>query len=133
MEINALLSQLLVLLMEDSWNPENDAVKGKRVHVVSVREYIDSNYASDITLEGLAAQFFINKTYLSEMFKEQYGIALKDYLVSVRITEAKRLLRFTDKTTEEIATMVGINGAGYFSRMFKRVEGVTPTEYRGMW
>lgn len=57
MEINALLSQLLVLLMEDSWNPENDAVKGKRVHVVSVREYIDSNYASDITLEGLAAQF----------------------------------------------------------------------------
>ncbi len=45
MEINALLSQLLVLLMEDSWNPENDAVKGKRVHVVSVREYIDSNYA----------------------------------------------------------------------------------------
>lgn len=133
MEINALLSQLLVLLMEDSWNPESNAVKGKRVQVVRVREYIDSNYASEITLEGLAAQFFINKTYLSEMFKEQYGIALKDYLVSVRITEAKRLLRFTDKTTEEIATMVGINGAAYFSRMFKRVEGVTPTEYRGMW
>ena len=103
MEINALLSQLLVLLMEDSWNPESNAVKGKRVQVVRVREYIDSNYASEITLEGLAAQFFINKTYLSEMFKEQYGIALKDYLVSVRITEAKRLLRFTDKTTEEIA------------------------------
>lgn len=133
MEINALLSQLLVLLMEDSWNPESNAVKGKRVQVVSVREYIDGNYASDITLEGLAAQFFINKTYLSEMFKEQYGIALKDYLVSVRITEAKRLLRFTEKTTEEIATMVGINGAAYFSRMFKRVEGVTPTEYRKMW
>lgn len=133
MEINALLSQLLVLLMEDSWNPESNAVKGKRVQVVRVREYIDSNYASEITLEGLAAQFFINKTYLSEMFKEQYGIVLKDYLVSVRITEAKRLLRFTDKTTEEIATMVGINGAAYFSRMFKRVEGVTPTEYRGMW
>lgn len=67
------------------------------------------------------------------MFKEQYGVNLKDYLVSVRITEAKKLLRFTDKTTEEIATMVGINGAAYFSRMFKRVEGVTPTEYRAMW
>ena len=133
MEINALLSQLLVLLMEDSWNPEDDTVKGKRVQVMDVREYIDSNYATDITLDGLSAQFFINKTYLSEMFKEQYGVNLKDYLVSVRITEAKKLLRFTDKTTEEIATMVGINGAAYFSRMFKRVEGVTPTEYRAMW
>ena len=133
MEINALLSQLLVLLMEDSWNPEDDTVKGKRVQVMDVREYIDSNYATDITLDGLSAQFFINKTYLSEMFKEQYGVNLKDYLVSVRITEAKKLLRFTDKTTEEIATMVGINGAAYFSRMFKRVESVTPTEYRAMW
>lgn len=133
MEINALLSQLLVLLMEDSWNPESNAIKGKRTQIVKVREYIDGNYASDITLDTLATKFFVNKTYLSELFKEQYGIAVKDYLVSVRITEAKRLLRFTDKTTEEIATMVGINGAAYFSRMFKRVEGLTPTEYRAMW
>ena len=133
MEINALLSQLLVLLMEDSWNPENNAIKGKRAQVIGVREFIDGNYETDITLEELAARFFINKTYLSEMFKEQYGMTLKDYLVSVRITEAKRLLRFTNKTTEEIATMVGINGAAYFSRIFKRVEGVTPTEYRGIW
>ena len=133
MEINALLAQLLVLLMEDSWNPESEVIQGKRMHVMDVREYIDRHYALDITLEELASKFFINKTYLSEMFKEQYGIALKDYLVSVRITEAKRLLRFTTKTTEEIANMVGINSAAYFSRAFKRVEGVTPTEYRQMW
>lgn len=133
MKINALLSEMLVLLMEDSWNPENNAVKGKRARVIGVREFIDGNYETDITLEELATRFFINKTYLSEMFKEQYGMTLKDYLVSVRITEAKRLLRFTNKTTEEIATMVGINGAAYFSRIFKRVEGVTPTEYRGLW
>lgn len=133
MKINALLSEMLVLLMEDSWNPENNAIKGKRAQVIGVREFIDGNYETDITLEELATRFFINKTYLSEMFKEQYGMTLKDYLVSVRITEAKRLLRFTNKTTEEIATMVGINGAAYFSRIFKRVEGVTPTEYRGLW
>ena len=133
-EYRGILEKMKTVAASDSYvrDMEINAVKGKRVQVVRVREYIDSNYASEITLEGLAAQFFINKTYLSEMFKEQYGIALKDYLVSVRITEAKRLLRFTDKTTEEIATMVGINGAAYFSRMFKRVEVVTPKEYRGM-
>ena len=134
MEINALLSDLLVLLMEDSWNPERDRVQtGKRLQIMGVREYIDNHYASNITLDDLAERFFMNKTYLSELFKEQYGVALKDYLVSVRITEAKKLLRFTDKTTEEIAEAIGVNGAAYFSRMFKRVEGVSPREYRNLW
>lgn len=131
MEINSLLSSLLVLLMEDSWNPEN--ISNKQGQVVNIREYIDTHYSDDITLESLSDRFFINKTYLSEIFKEQYGVNLKDYLTSVRITEAKKLLRFTDKTTEEIAENIGINGAAYFSRLFKRVEGVSPKEYRAMW
>ena len=131
MEINSLLSSLLVLLMEDSWNPEN--ISNKQGHVVNIREYIDTHYSDDITLESLSDRFFINKTYLSEVFKEQYGVNLKDYLTSVRITEAKKLLRFTDKTTEEIAEKIGINGAAYFSRLFKRFEGVSPKEYRTMW
>lgn len=117
--------------MEDSWNPEN--ISNKQGQVVNIREYIDTHYSDDITLESLSDRFFINKTYLSEVFKEQYGVNLKDYLTSVRITEAKKLLRFTDKTTEEIAEKIGINGAAYFSRLFKRVEGVSPKEYRTMW
>jgi len=131
MEINSILSSLLVLLMEDSWNPES--ISNKRGQIMKIREYIDTHYSDDITLESLSDQFFINKTYLSEIFKEQYGVNLKDYLISIRITEAKKLLRFTDKTTEEIAESIGINGAAYFSRLFKRVEGVSPKWYRAMW
>lgn len=133
MQINSLLSSLLVLLMEDSWNPENAELSAKQNQVVSIREYIDANYHLTLTLELLSEQFFINKTYLSEIFKEQYGVNIKDYICSVRITEAKKMLRFTDKTTEEIAEAIGVNGAAYFSRMFKRVEGVSPKEYRSMW
>lgn len=131
MEINSILSSLLVLLMEDSWNPES--ISNKRGQIMKIREHIDTHYSDDITLESLSDQFFINKTYLSEIFKEQYGVNLKDYLISIRITEAKKLLRFTDKTTEEIAESIGINGAAYFSRLFKRVEGVSPKWYRAMW
>lgn len=133
MEINTLLSSLLVLLMKDAWNPEEHKGKGKRESLSEIREYIRENYAKELTLEELSARFYINKTYLSELFKEQYGISIKDFMVSVRITEAKKLLRFTRKTTEEIAAEVGVNGAAYFSRMFKRVEGVSPKEYRAMW
>lgn len=131
MQINSLLSSLLVLLMEDSWNPES--ISTKQGQTINIKEYIDTNYSEPITLDFLSEHFFINKTYLSEIFKEQYGVNIKDYLVSVRITEAKRMLRFTDKTTEEIADSIGVNGAAYFSRMFKRVEGVSPKEYRAMW
>lgn len=133
MQINSLLSSLLVLLMEDSWNPENAELNSKQGQVIGVREYIDVNYSQPLSLEHLADEFFINKTCLSEIFKEQYGVNIKDYLTSVRITEAKKMLRFTDRTTEEIAEAVGVNGAAYFSRMFKRVEGVSPKEYRNMW
>lgn len=130
MRINSLLSSLLVLLMEDSWNPE---ISFKQNQVANIRKFIDANYYLPLTLETLSKQFFINKTYLSEIFKKQYGVNIKDYVCSVRITEAKKMLRFTNKTTEEIAEAIGVNGAAYFSRMFKRVEGISPKEYRSMW
>lgn len=100
---------------------------------MNIREYIDANYYLHLTIDLLSEQFFINKIYLSEIIQKQYGVNIKDYIRSVRITEAKKMLRFTDKTTEEIAEAIGVNCASYFSRMFKRVEGVSPKEYRSMW
>lgn len=133
MKINSILSNLLVLLMKDSWNPENVQVIGKRTQLSEIKNYIDENYASAITLDSLSALFFINKTYLSEIYKEQYGIGMNEYLVEKRITKAKELLRFTDKTLEEISIEVGVNGAAYLSRIFKKIESVSPAEYRKMW
>lgn len=133
MEINQLLSGLLVLLMKDSWNPDQVEAKGKGSRVQNIKEYLDNHYNERITLDDLAEKFFINKFYLSEMFKEQYGVPVNEYLISVRITRSKELLRFTDKTMSEIAMDCGINGAAYFSRVFKKIEGVTPNQYRRMW
>ena len=108
-------------------------IADKQKEIRKVRVYLEDNYSSKVSLDTLSSLFYIDKFYLCSQFKEQYGVSVMDYLISVRITEAKKLIRFTDKTMDEIADAVGINGAAYFSRLFKKVEGVSPSEFRKMW
>lgn len=142
MRIFEKLTTLLTMLMEQSWNPEKgDAQEeashrkgaGKKQNLQAMKEYLDENYATRITLDMLAERFYINKFYLTRIFKEQFGESVTGYLLQVRITKAKQRLRFTDKPIEEIAHECGMHDANYFSRMFKKVEGVTPGEFRRMW
>lgn len=133
MRINEKLGSLLTLLMEQSWHPESVTVSRKRMELAAVREYLDEYFTEKIMLEELAEKFFINKFYLSKIFKETYGTTVNNYLISKRITRAKQLLRFTDMTVDEVGVAVGMGDANYFSRMFRKVEGISPREYRKQW
>lgn len=133
MRINERLSSLLTLLMQESWNPENSTVSKKRMELAAVKSYLDEHYIERITLDELEVRFFINKYYLLKIFKENYGSTISNYLIAKRITRAKQLLRFTKLTIDEIGCEVGMDGAGYFSRMFKKAEGISPKEYRKQW
>ena len=83
--------------------------------------------------ENRTEYFFINKFYLSKIFRETYGTTVNNYMISKRITRAKQLLRFTDMTVDEVGVAVGMGDANYFSRMFRKVEGISPREYRKQW
>lgn len=133
MRINALLSELMVCIMSESWHPEDKALPNRKSSVLDVKQYLDDNYASRITLEELCSRFYISKYYLTHSFKEQFGLSITAYLQSVRITHAKQLLRFSHKTVEEIGYETGIGAPAYFSRVFKEVEGVSPSVYREQW
>lgn len=133
MRINEELNRLCTLLMEQSWHPEEAVTAPKKMSVVDVKEYLEQNYANRITLDELSKAFYINKYYLTRVFKEQYGQSITAYLTSLRITHAKQLLRFTDKTVEEIGLECGLGALHYFSRVFKEVEGVAPSTYRAQW
>lgn len=142
MQIFEKITSLLTLLMEQSWNPQEREMRerstdcresDKRQNLQVVKEYLDANYASKITLDMLAERFYINKFYLTRIFKEQFGESVTGYLLQVRITKAKQSLRFTDKPIEEIAHECGMQDANYFSRIFKKIEGVTPGQFRRMW
>lgn len=133
MRINEKLGSLLTLLMEQSWHPESATISRKRMELAAVKEHLDDHFTEKIMLEELAEKFFINKFYLSKIFKETYGTTVNNYLISKRITRAKQLLRFTNMTVDEIGVAVGMGDANYFSRMFRKVEGISPREYRKQW
>lgn len=135
MKVFEQLTSLLTLLMEESWAPSNNNTKnptGKR-NLQDVKEYIDIHFAEKIMLEDLAERFFINKYYLTRIFKEQFGLSISHYILQQRITHAKQLLRFSDHSIEQIGQICGIGDANYFARAFKKVEGIAPGEYRRQW
>lgn len=134
MKINASLNQLMVEIMAESWHPEDrEELPKKKGFILSVKEYLDQNYSEKITLDTLASRFYINKYYLAKVFKDQYGQSINAYLLNLRITKAKQLLRFSEKTVEEIGLECGLGAAHYFSSKFKEVEGVPPSKYREQW
>ena len=141
MKINTLLSSVLEKVMEDCWNEEEYAPGRATVDLTAAKEYLDEYYKEKITLEELAQRFFIDKAYLSRAFKHQYGINLMDYLTIVRINKVKELLRFGVEDTEgrrdaklvEIAELTGFSSENYLSMRFKKIEGISPSEYRDKW
>ncbi|WP_373233256.1 response regulator [Cohnella sp.] len=96
-----------------------------------IRCYIEVNYSSNISLKSIAAQFYINPVYLGQLFKKTYGVYFNDFLLQIRVNEAKRLLRqSSDMRIYEIAEKVGFSNADYFVTQFEKIEQMTPSEYR---
>lgn len=133
MYINEKLNRLLTMLMEESWHPDTQRTAFKKQDLFSIKDYLDTHYTEKISLDSLANTFFINKFYLTRIFKKQFGVSINNYLLQIRITHAKQLLRFSDKTIENIGMECGIGAVHYFSRVFKKIEGVSPSEYRRRW
>lgn len=130
---NTLTTLLTTLLSESKSSCINSYSFHNKQNLQNVKKYLDEQYSRKITLDELSNRFYINKFYLTRIFKEQFGISISNYLMQIRITHAKRLLRFTDMPIEKISHECGMNDANYFSRSFKKVEGMTPGQFRKIW
>ncbi|MDM8534672.1 AraC family transcriptional regulator, partial [Clostridiaceae bacterium HSG29] len=96
----------------------------------SAKLYISSNYMHDITLEMVATEMCVSTYYFSKLFKKEAGINFIDYLTKERIDNAKYLIRNTNKSIKQIASVVGYNDSNYFSRVFKKCTGHSPSGYK---
>ena len=95
-----------------------------------IRRYIDNHFKEDLTLDHLAKLAHLNKYYLSHSFRREFGTSPINYLISRRVDESRFLLRKTDHPLSLIAEILGFSSLSYFSQCFRRVEGISPTEYR---
>lgn len=92
------------------------------------RAYIDAHYAEAISLEDLAARFFVSADYLRQLFRAEFKAGPIHYLIRKRIDAATELLRFSALPVQEVARQCGFENAFYFSRMYRKVTGRTPSQ-----
>jgi two-component system response regulator YesN len=101
------------------------------VLINKIRQYIEENYANpDISLNHISDLFDINGKYASQLFKDAIGMKFVDFLVNLRMEQAKKLLLQTDESINDISIQVGYIHAISFGRTFKKVVGVTPGDFR---
>ncbi len=98
--------------------------------ITAAKNYLDEHYAGNISLESVADSIALSAPYLSRLFSSQIGKTFIDYLTDLRIAKACQLLREGRLSIKEISSAVGYTDPNYFSRIFKRVIGKTPSEYR---
>lgn len=101
--------------------------------VREAQKYINAHYAGAVSLESVSLQVGFNPTYFSQLFKKETGMNFLEYLTDVRIKEAKRLLADASKTIADVAADVGYSDVKHFSRVFHRIAGIQPSQYRKLY
>ncbi|MFS0724297.1 helix-turn-helix domain-containing protein [Paenibacillus sp. 1P07SE] len=109
---------------------EEHHVPKKKDIIAEVKEYVNAHYNEQITLAELSARFFISPYYLSQFFKQKTGETYVNYLTRIRINKAQELLEKTDLKVYEICQLVGYSDGQHFARMFEKLTGCKPRDYR---
>lgn len=97
------------------------------------QEYVRAHIDRQISLDEVAARAFVSPGYFCTLFKERTGQNFSDYIIEMRVEEAKRLLRQTTHSINEVAELVGYSDARHFSKVFQKNVGVKPTAYRKIY
>lgn len=119
----AVTEQFIDCIKEGKKNSSSKAVQ-------QAVEYIKANYRRKISIDEVAKACYLSPSHLSTIFKQELGCTILEFVTRVRIEEAKVLLRDPKYNVIEAAYSLGFKDPGYFTKVFKRSEGITPSEYR---
>ncbi|MDC3418225.1 response regulator [Aquibacillus salsiterrae] len=118
----------LLKRMRQSYETRNAELEADTIQ--QIKQYIVDHAHQDISLEAIGKKVGLSPIYISKLFKEQLGINYIHFLTECRIDKAKKLMRDPEKTLKEITFEVGYHDPNYFSKVFKRICHVSPTDYR---
>ncbi len=121
--MNSIMQEVIEFIKE-----EKSKKSKKRIELAKI--YIEENYKKQITLNDVAEHVELNASYFSNLFKEEEGINFSEYLLNIRMENAKRLLKDPTIKVYEIGNLVGYEDAVSFGRAFKKKIGMSPKEYR---
>lgn len=109
----------------------NDSLKSEKLNKLDkVLSYIESHYNEKISTMDLAGMCYFSEGYFCRFFKKVTGRTTAEYISEYRIRKASIMLKSTDSSISDIASMTGFEDANYFARVFKKLKGITPSEYR---
>ncbi|MFD1885847.1 response regulator transcription factor [Paenibacillus wenxiniae] len=121
----------LLSLLDQLWTWRQAGTDKYSELIHAAKLYIRQHYEDDqLSLFDISKQMAVSSSHLSKIFSQETGQTMTDYLTLIRINKAKELLKLTRHKTFEIAFQVGYKDPHYFSNLFKKVTGLTPTEYR---
>ena len=122
--LNAALYQVMALhLSEMSAALSQDTIPQR------IKKYITENYFNSISVDSIAQSLNFSRNYLYTLFKNDYGISIQEYILNLRIEKAKELLMNNELLISEVALAVGYSDSLYFSRIFRKKTGISPTQY----
>lgn len=120
-------------LLDDLYNQMMSIRQSKNYHqvLIDIKEYIETNYHNEsLSLDHLSDVFDLKGKHISKLFKEEFGEKFVDFLIRVRMERAEELLKSTENTITEISERVGYVNANSFTRIFRKIYGISPGEYR---
>lgn len=125
-KVNGLLLQLLDLLSQSI----AEKVKPEQDTVTSAMLYISEHFREDVDLKKCADHFHLSLSRFAHLFTKKLGISPYKFVLSLRIDEAKELLLYSSMSVSEVSENVGFSDPSYFSRMFRKYTGCSPSDYR---
>lgn len=122
-----MMSRLLTIAVDSR---QYELVDTKELYLRKALEYIDMNYTTKMSIQDLANHVGLDRKYLYSLFKKHLGESPQNYIIKYRVDIAADLLAHTKESVSNIAASVGYDNPFHFSKIFKRMRSISPTEYR---
>lgn len=129
-EFGACIDNLKISLFEQRVTAAEEPEKQEERTITGITRYLQEHLAEEISLSVLADQFHLNPQYISQLFKSEIGVNFLVYLTNIRMEQAKKLLLTTSLSIAEVSEQSGYCDYRVFTKVFKKSEGITPSQYR---
>ncbi len=129
-EFGSCIDNLKISMFEQQISKEQVLGNTDGRTISSITRYLQEHLSEEISLSVLAEEFHLNPQYISQLFKSEIGVGFLTYLSNMRLEKAKKLLVSTALSVAEIAEQCGYSDYRVFTKVFKKTEGITPSQFR---